>query len=73
MRRVLVFLSAVVILALVGPASSETNLTGPGLSYPIGPNGAAINYMGGPGSGGSTCSNSLDFSKACNSQYVSIL
>jgi hypothetical protein len=43
-------------------------LTTPVDSVPLGPSG----YLGG-GGGSSGCSNSLDLTKSCNSQYINVV
>jgi len=69
MRTVLVLLS----LIWAGHVMAQFNRPsiGPGSLVPIGPSSSATGSSGGGGGGG--CSNALDFSQACNSQYFVLL
>jgi hypothetical protein len=70
MFRVLVLF---ILLCLLSTASAQflsNGLGGAGLSGGLGNPGIA---NGGSGGNPPSCSNSLDFTKACNSQYITVI
>ncbi|MCC6775645.1 MAG: hypothetical protein IT537_03255 [Hyphomicrobiales bacterium] len=71
MLRILALLAA---LVLIAPAAGQDSVTVPGAPTTIGRGGQGVDYP--PGTGGGpppTCSNSLDLSDPCNSQYIGAL